>query len=98
MSLEPNKDEIVIELSIDEQRKIVEHTAGEPCFRMWLTRAEYEVSKRLTPDYTYAALKDGRFSVWRRRSDLTKLLQSGDTSDAPVARLITSRILSDDVV
>lgn len=55
---------VTIELSVAEQRKIVEAEVKGPAFRMWLTPAEYEKIKDFT-DWTMYPLRDGRVAVWR---------------------------------
>lgn len=92
---QPNEQGVItISLTVAEMRKVAEHHAGEPCFRMRLTKAEYEIASRTQPDFTYGALSDGSFAVWRRNSDLLKLKTNGEVS---LARFIESRIINDDV-
>jgi len=66
---------IEIHLTVDEQRRIVQAEAGEPCFRIWLSREEHDLAS--FADFTSHPLGDGRVAVWRRQSDLDKLLTSG---------------------
>lgn len=79
----------------EEQRALMEHALG-PCFRMWLDPTEWAIAKKTT-DWTAHPLKDGRYAVWRKESDVQKLLDSGDTSDAVLAKYINARRLADDV-
>lgn len=89
--------QIEITLTIAEQRKIAEASTGEPCFRVWMTRAEGDLVKGWT-DWTFHDLSDGRVAAWRKVSDLTRLERSGRGEDRRLAAEIRSRRIEDGVI
>jgi hypothetical protein len=84
---------IVLHFTVPEQRKMVEAEAGEPCFRMWVSRQEFE--RGSFADWTHYELSDGRIAIWRRESDLDKLQAGGEIN---MWRAITERRITDDVI
>lgn len=90
---EQERDGIVIQLTVADQRKIIEHQQCEPCFRMWLSPDEWERVKPV-PDWTAYTLSDGRIAVWRKRSELDAVL----SSDTRLWSSICQRILEDDAI
>lgn len=92
--VEDEKEPTVIEirLTVAEQRALVEAQTGEPCFRMWLTRQEYE--RGSFSDWPEFELSDGRIAIWRKESDLDTL----QTTNAMVWRAIMERRIDDDVI
>lgn len=86
---------IEIHLTVAEQRKIVEHEAGGPCFRMWLTDKEASALRRMHgTDFTMHPLEDGRWAQWRKESDMDTLHSRGDMV---LWNELNARRLSDDV-
>lgn len=85
--------EIMITLTVDMQRKILEHQFCEPVFRMWLSADEWERVKPV-PDWTAYTLSDGRIAVWRKRCELDKIM----TEDTRLWSTICERIIDDDVL
>jgi hypothetical protein len=57
--------------SVDAQRRKAEEQAGEPCFRMWMTRAEFDAAS--FADWNCYEMSDGRLAIWRKYSDLRTL-------------------------
>lgn len=80
-----------IELTVDDQRKLVEREAGGPCFRMWITADERKQMD--VPDWSCYRLSDGRFALWRKESSLQDLRTGGAYM---VASRIDERRLRDD--
>lgn len=82
--------QIELKLTVAEQRAWVEKDCGEPCFRMWLSKAEYVKAGEFA-DWTAWILSDGRIAVWRKKSDLYK-------APSVIQAAIMRRIISDDSV
>lgn len=57
--------------SVAEQKRKAEEQAGGPCFRMWLTRAEFDAAN--FADWHCYELVDGRLAIWRQYADLRRL-------------------------
>lgn len=85
---------IEIVLSVEEQKKFVEAKTGEPCFRMWMSKAEFDRAERFD-DWTHYDLCDGRIAIWRKESDLANLQKGGEIG---LWRAIMERRLADDVI
>lgn len=81
---------VEISLTVAEQRKIAEHDAKEPCFRMWLTPREAGIMAG--KDWTMYPLDDGRFACWRKKSDLDALLAHGEIA---VHAHLAKRVMED---
>lgn len=84
---------ITLTLTVDDQRKILEHQFNEPVFRMWMSPEEWERVKPV-PDWTAYTLSDGRIAIWRKRSELDAIM----TKDARLWSAICQRIIEDDVI
>jgi hypothetical protein len=84
---------ITIGLTVQNQRAIIEHQVGEPCFRMWMSTHEWDRVKPV-PDWTAYELSDGRIAVWRKSSELDAIM----TQDMRLWSAICERILQDDVI
>lgn len=88
---------IELNLTLADQRKIVEHIFGGPAFRIYITANE---KRRLdaagvVQEQTAHPLKDGRWALWRKESDIQKLMDHGEIT---MAGEINSRRLGDDEV
>lgn len=81
--------QIELKLTVAEQRAWVEADCGVPCFRMWLSKAEYVKAGEFA-DWTAWILSDGRIAVWRKWSDL-------DNTSPEVWVAIMERMLDDSV-
>jgi hypothetical protein len=84
-----------LELTFEEQRKVVEASAGGPCFRMWISDEERKTVNE--PEWCMYRLSDGRWALWRLESDYRELL-NGDAAQRKLAALINSRRLGDNVI
>lgn len=85
--------EIAITLTVADQRRIVEAEAKEPCFRMWLT--EWEFKKAAFADWTSYPVAPGVVAIWRKRSDVDKMVASNDHDTRSLGLYILSRELPD---
>lgn len=85
--------EIVIQLTVDDQRKILEHQLNEPVFRMWMSKDEWDRVKPV-PDWTAYELSDGRIAIWRKRAELDAIM----TKDTRLWSAICQRIIENDVI
>lgn len=86
---------VKMELSVEEQRKLVERELGAPCFRMWMTEAEKTKVLFAIQDWTCYQLRDGRWAVWRKEADLEVLKAHGEMT---VYANIQARRLTDEVL
>jgi hypothetical protein len=84
---------VQITLTVPEQRKLMEAEAGEPCFRMWLTRHEF--SKASFADWTAYPISTDHVAIWRKESDLRALLASKDSASRELGMMLDSRRLPD---
>lgn len=84
---------ITLTLTVDDQRKILEHQFNEPVFRMWMSPEEWERVKPV-PDWTAYTLSDGRIAIWRKRSELDAIM----IKDTRLWSAICQRIIEDDVI
>ena len=87
---------IVLDLSVAEQRKIVEHMAQGACFRMLVSKAVWDVSRQSCPSWQFGTLKDGRHIMWQPYSQLQKL-RRGPCQNATLYNDIRSKMIGDEV-
>jgi hypothetical protein len=87
------RTKVEIRLSVPEQRRIIEANTGEPCFRMWMTTEEFAGLE--TKDWTASVIDNGHVAVWRKRSDVAKLLASSDPEARELGIKVQSRELLD---
>jgi hypothetical protein len=87
------KQAIHIVLTVADQRRIVESEAKGPCFRMWLTEDEFK--KASFADWTSYPVAPGVVAIWRKRSDVDKMLESTDHDVRNLGYYILSRELPD---
>jgi hypothetical protein len=76
---------------VETQRKLMASRAGEPVFRMWITKEEFRAGS--FSDWICYELSDGRLALWRKFSDLRATReQSKMLYDAIVARRLDDAI------
>jgi len=83
-----------VTLTMAEQRALVEANYGEPCFRMWV--GNDEINSIGAPDWCTYQLKDGRWSIWRKESDVRALMAIGNDEALSIVSAINQRRLGDD--
>jgi hypothetical protein len=87
---------IVLNLTVAEQRKVVEHLAGGACFRMLVKKSVWETAKKTCPAWQFGTLKDGRHIMWQPYTELNKL-RRGPMQNGPLYNEIRSAIIGDEV-
>lgn len=87
---------INLNLTVAEQRKVVEHMAGGSCFRMRITNAEWSVLQGQVPSWQFCTLKDGSRAMWQPYSEL-QALKRGPRMNHALYENIRSKIIADTV-